>query len=84
MTGNLDEIRLARIGLEAALAVSDSEPARAAWRLYHHAMSRSDPSAVKDTRRVFNEAILRSDDQQLIEAKRRYDLALKTGVPPKN
>ena len=75
MTENLDEMRFARIGLEAALAVTDSEAARAAWRLYHHALGRSDTRTIGDARRILDDAIRRSEDEQLIEAKQRFDLA---------
>lgn len=75
MTENLGEMRFARIGLEAALAVSDSETARAAWRLYHHALGRGDIGSISDARRILDDAILRSDDEQLIKAKQRFDLA---------
>jgi hypothetical protein len=73
-----DEVRSARVGLEAALAVSESEPARAAWRLYHQVLSRlPESNDIRDACRVLDEAITRSEDEQLIDAKQRYDLALR-------
>ena len=74
---HFSEIRSARNGLEAALAVSDSEAARAGWRLYHHALAVRDPRAVRDARMLFHDTVVRSGDEQLIEAKQRYDSALE-------
>lgn len=76
MVEYLDEVRSARIRLEAALAVSDSEAARAAWRLYHRAQALPNSRAGRDARRL-DQAIARSCDEQLIEAKQRYDAALR-------
>lgn len=77
MVEYLDEVRSARIRLEAALAVSDSEAARAAWRLYHRALALPNSRAGRDARRLLDQAIARSCDEQLIEAKQRYDAALR-------
>lgn len=82
MAEDFDGVRFARIGLEAALAVSESEAARAAWRVYHHVLPRSDTEAVRDACRILDETILRSGDEQLIEAKLRYDLALNGRESP--
>lgn len=78
MVDHIDEIRSARVALEAALAVSDSEPARAAWRLYHRALVMPSTRAGRDARRLLDEAITRSEDEHLIEAKQRYDTALRS------
>lgn len=77
MVDHIDEIRSARVALEAALAVSDSEPARAAWRLYHRALVLPNTRAGRDARRLLDQAIIRSEDEHLIEAKQRYDSALR-------
>lgn len=77
MMDHLNDIRTARTGLEAALAVSESEPARAAWRLYHQALTLKDSQAVADARQILDETIVRSDDEQLVRAKSRYDSALR-------
>ena len=78
MVEYLDEVRSARIRLEAVLAVSDSEAARAAWRLYHRAQALPNSRAGRDARRLLDQAIARSRDEQLIEAKRRYNAALRS------
>ena len=82
MVEYLDEVRSARIGLEAALAVSESEAARAAWRLYHRALVLPNSRPGRDARRLLDQAIARSCDEQLIEAKRRYDTALRSRSQP--
>ena len=77
---SFDEVRSARVGLEAALAVSDSEAARAAWRVYHEVLALLPGSRdIADARRLLDEAIVRAGDEQLVEAKQRYDLALRGG-----
>jgi hypothetical protein len=68
----------ARVVFQAALVVTDSEDARAAWRFYHHALANHASSeSVRAARRLLDEAVVESDDEQLVEAKRRYDAALR-------
>lgn len=62
--------------MEAAIAICESEGVRAAWRLFHHALSHSTPAVVVNARLVLDEAIAVADDEQLNQAIRRYDLSL--------
>lgn len=64
--------------MEAALAVSESEAARAAWRLYHRALALPNSRPGRDAWHLFDQAITRSEDEQLIAAKQRYDSALRS------
>lgn len=75
MSDHFTDIRTARNGLEAALATSECEAARAAWRILHHALKRRNTRAIGEASRMLNDAIMRSEDDQLIEAKKRYDVA---------
>ena len=78
MVDHIDELRSARVSLEAALAISESEPARAAWRLYHRALVLPNSRASRDARKLLAQAITRSGDEHLIAAKQRYDSALQS------
>jgi hypothetical protein len=68
----------ARVVFQAALVVCDSEDARVAWRFYHHALA-NDASyeSIRAARRLLDEAVIESGDEQLVDAKRRYDVALR-------
>lgn len=76
-----DEVRSARVTLEAALAVSDSEEGRIAWRVYHDVIARSTETIdLTDARLLLDEVILHAGDEELVIAKRRYDHALIRGI----
>lgn len=77
---DFDEVRAARVALEAALAVTESEAARAAWRVHHMVIGRPvEPGDMTSSRRFLDEVIQRSGDEELIEAKQRYDQVLRAG-----
>lgn len=85
MDGGIEDLEMvlaARVEFEAALIVSYAEDARLAWRFYHHALANQASSAsLSAARRWVDDAVTESGDEQLVEAKRRYDAAVRQREP---
>jgi hypothetical protein len=73
-----EKVLTARVAFEAALIVTGWDDARAAWHFYHQALlNQASSESVRAARRWVDDAVIESGDEQLMDAKRRYDAALR-------